>query len=198
MQSLTHAVFLIFTILIIVGHSRFVPDKKKVHFGPGLNPRQWGRWCSSDMECGNGFCQAYMCQCYRGYISWRYMEVCNYEQRTKSTAFLLSFFVGIFGVDWFVLSRGNAGYIVAGFIKLIISLGCIIAWPALITNISRKDTNLPVIVKTVGVLLSLISFIWWLTDWIRVLADVFYDGNRAPLKPWGYDYYSTWPYRGYK
>merc|ERR1712080_26411 len=39
--------------------------------------------------------------------------------KSKLVAFLLSFFLGEFGVDWFYLSNGSAGYIVAGIFKLI-------------------------------------------------------------------------------
>jgi hypothetical protein len=124
------------------------------------------------------------------------MDVCNYQQRTKLAAFLLSFFIGIFGVDWFFLSRGNPAYIVAGIIKLIISLSCIIGWPIIIINISKKKRDLVLVVNIINVILSVTSFIWWLTDWIRILANVFYDGNGAPLQPWGYNYYDRMPYRG--
>jgi len=185
----------IFAFLIILGYSHFVPQRDKVHFGRVSFPRRWGRWCVEDNECGRGFCRAYMCECYRGYITWRFMEVCNYQQRTKLTAFLVSFFVGIFGIDWFVLSRGQAGYIIGGIIKLLISLGCIIGWPIVVVNLSKKKPNLVIVANMINVTLSVTSFMWWLTDWIRILADVFYDGNGAPLQPWGYTSYDRFQYR---
>ena len=197
MRNLIYIFIIFSTLLIIVSYSRFIPSRDKVHFGRISQPRRWGRWCSNDNECGRGFCRAYICQCYRGYISWRYMDACNYEQQKKLTAFLTSFFVGIFGVDWFYLSRGNGGYIVVGIIKALISLGCMIGWPIVIINISKKKPNLLVVANVINVILSVTSFVWWLTDWIRVLADVFYDGHRAPLQPWGYSYYDRIPYRGY-
>ena len=130
-----------------------------------------------------------MCQCYRGYISWYYLEACSYEQRTKLAAFLVSFFVGPLGVDWFLLSRGNAGYIVTGIIKLLISLVCAIGWPLVFLNASKKKPKQVAIANIFNIIVTAASVIWWLTDWIRVLADVFYDGHGAPLQPWGYDYY---------
>lgn len=159
-------------------------------------PRRWGRWCQDDSECGRGYCEAYMCQCYRGYISWYFMETCSYEQRTKLSAFLVSFFVGILGIDWFLLSRGNPGYIVAGMIKMIISLGFCFGWVFIVRNASRKDRKQLFVGYVISIVLTATSIIWWLTDWIRVLADVFYDGNGAPLQPWGYEYfYERTPYR---
>jgi hypothetical protein len=186
MHNFIHYFLITFTLLPIIGYSSFVPSPEKVHFGRVAHPRRWDRWCTGNYDCGRGFCRAYTCQCYRGYITWRYMDVCNYEQRTKLTAFLVSFFVGTFGVDWFVLSRGNAGYIVAGIIKLLVSCGCIFGWPIIIVGLSKANPNMIVAGRGINTVLSLASSVWWLTDWIRILADVFYDGNGAPLQPWGY------------
>ena len=188
--------FIVLTCLTIAGQSHFVPNRQNVHFGNVKYPRRWGRWCSEDMECGRGFCEAYMCQCYRGYITWHFMEVCAYEQRTKLSAFLVSFFVGLFGIDWFVLSRGNPGYIVTGIIKLIISLAFCFGWAFILRGAAKKDRNQIRLAYIINILLTATSILWWLTDWIRVLADVFYDGNRAPLQPWGYqNYYDRMPSR---
>jgi hypothetical protein len=189
--------FLILTFVTIVGESRFVPRPEKVHFGSVTFPRRWGSWCSNDIDCGLGYCRAYMCECYRGYISWYYMEPCAYEQRSKLTAFLVSFFVGILGIDWFYLSRGNGGYIVAGIIKLLISCGCLFGWPFLYATGTKKSRNYIITGNVINGILTAISLIWWLTDWIRILADTFHDGHGAPLKPWGYDYFynNRIPYR---
>lgn len=196
MHNIIHSVIISFLLFTTVGYSRSVHERNKVHIGLGraFYSGPWGRWCTQNIECGRGFCQGYVCQCYPGYITWRQMEVCNYQQRTKLTAFLVSFFVGILGIDWFVLSRGQGGYIVAGIFKMIISFGCITAWPLIIIVISRKKPRLLFSTQIIAVVLSLTSFIWWLTDWIRVLANVFYDGNGAPLQPWGYNYYNRMPY----
>lgn len=201
MRDIIHLVlvisFFILASITIVGESRFVPRPEKVHLGSMINPRRWGSWCSTDSECGLGYCRAYMCECYRGYITWYFMETCAYEQRTKLTAFLVSFFVGTLGIDWFVLSRGNAGYIIAGIIKLIISFGCCIGWPLILVSAAKKSRNYIVTGNVINVIFTAISVIWWLTDWIRILANVFRDGNGAPLQPWGYDYYynNRMPYR---
>jgi len=70
-------------------------------------------------------------------------------QYSKLAAFLVSFFVGVLGADWFYLSAGSAAYIVAGIFKLITAGG---------------------------------FGVWWLVDWIRVLADTFPDGNGISLR----------------
>ena len=187
--------FIVLATVAVVGRSHYVPNPERVHFGRMTYPRRWGRWCSEDIECGLGYCRAYMCQCYRGYISWYFTEICTYEQRSKLTAFLVSFFVGIFGIDWFVLSRGNIGFIIAGLIKMFIGLGCCAGWPFALIDRSTKSRNRVLVSNVVAVILTITSVVWWLTDWIRILADVAPDGHGAPLRPWGYDYEDRIPFR---
>jgi len=117
--------------------------------------------CVSNRECNNGNCVFYdegvsdrkVCECESGWITYGDSEVCSYKQKDKLIAFLLSFFVGEFGADWFYLYRenGSGGYIAAGIFKILTAGG-------------------------LG--------IWWLIDWIRILADAFPDALDAPLSPW--------------
>ena len=44
---------------------------------------------------------------------------CAYLAKSKLVAFLLSFFMGGLGIDWFYLSVGSASYIVGGIVKII-------------------------------------------------------------------------------
>ncbi|KAG5178225.1 hypothetical protein JKP88DRAFT_169122 [Tribonema minus] len=88
------------------------------------------------------------CECNTGYVSTDSLQ-CNYAQKSELVTFLLSFFVGYLGADWFYLADGDAGYIVAGVFKLIITGG---------------------------------FGIWWLIDWIRILANAFPDGNGVELE----------------
>jgi len=112
--------------------------------------------CHADSDCNNnGECQlnsqgTTYCNCDDGYITTNDDGLCGYHQRRKLVAFLFSFFLGSYGVDWFYLyNNGNGGYIVAGVFKIITLGGCTI---------------------------------WWLIDWIRVLADAFPDGNGEDLE----------------
>jgi len=194
-QSCIVVSLLILIVAIVFNESRFVGQQDRLNSGPFMNPRQWGRWCSDDNECGRGFCQAYICQCYPGYITWRYMDACAYEQRKKLTVFLLSLFVGMFGVDWFVLSRGTAGYIVAGIIKALVTCSCCLIWPCVFINLRKKSRRQNLFVNMINVILTICSLVWWLIDWIRILSDVFYDGHGAPLYPWTRpNYYNRIPY----
>ena len=116
--------------------------------------------CKTQGECGNGICEigvkwnetttVHLCKCDEGYINYD-GKPCEYGQKSKLTAFLISFFLGELGGDWFYLSQGSGAYIVGGIFKLL----------------------------TLGGL-----GIWWLVDWIRILADTFYDGNGEVLTGW--------------
>ena len=76
--------------------------------------------CTTDADCDNGKCDtaSSKCQCTKGYATFNNVS-CNYEQKSKLTAFLVSFLAGGIGVDWFYLANGNGGYIAAGVFKLL-------------------------------------------------------------------------------
>ena len=80
----------------------------------------------------------------------------SYKKKSKLAAFILSIVFGYLGVDWFYLSVGQAGYIFAGVIKVIMNIVCIFCC------------------CPCGV-------IWYFVDIIRILADLFPDGNNVPL-----------------
>lgn len=117
----------------------------------GLHQCQVDSDCGIHARCYHSSNNETICICEEGYIRTGKSTTCNYKQRDKLVAFLLSLFVGALGMDWFYLARTSEGYIVAGVFKLITCGGC---------------------------------GIWWLVDWIRILADGFPDGNGEELKPW--------------
>jgi len=92
---------------------------------------------SCSLACGLGTCVEFplslgslpspICICTKPYIS-TINSKCSYTGKSKLAAFLLSFFVGGLGVDWFYLSTGDAGYIAAGIFKLITFSGLVIWW----------------------------------------------------------------------
>ena len=93
--------------------------------------------CERNRDCGNGTCfddegEKY-CVCDGNYINYE-GGVCNYHQVDKLTMFLVSFFVGPLGVDWFLSAvPGSAqfgGYIAAGVFKLLTCGGLFIWWIA--------------------------------------------------------------------
>jgi hypothetical protein len=91
-----------------------------------LNKRANHVPCSNNSQCNNGECvpstsfneSSGVCKCDKFYVNHK-GGVCNYEMRPKLNTFLASFLGGCVGADWFYLSRGNGGYIVAGVFKLL-------------------------------------------------------------------------------
>ena len=47
-----------------------------------------------------------VCKCDDGYLDWE-GKPCVYAKKSKLTAFLLSFFIGGLGADWFYLAQGG-------------------------------------------------------------------------------------------
>jgi len=105
--------------------------------------------CTSQGECGEGgTCKfgleidakgtkANICECDSGWINHD-GKPCSYELKSKLTAFLLSFFLGLLGADWFYLSQGSGAYICAGIFKIItggaLGLWCLIDWIRILAN----------------------------------------------------------------
>ena len=149
--------------------------------------------CSSSSACNNGVCNNGACVCFSGFITYQ-NSPCSYEQKQKLTTFLLSFFAGAFGADWFYLARGNSGYLAAGCFKLITGLffivgicfGCCTSICMLIDKPSVKTIGfcLSISIGILVLICSLANAIWCTVDWIRVLADAFKDGNGVSLKNW--------------
>ena len=79
-----------------------------------------GEACTTSDTCGNGRCENMVCVCISGYVSRT--GTCNYEQRDKIVAFMLSFFLGWTGADWFYLSRGIGGMIPYNFLCFLLKL----------------------------------------------------------------------------
>lgn len=148
--------------------------------------------CTTDANCNNGVCISLQCVCSKGYAD-RDGVACTYKQKEKVIAFCLSFFIGFFGADWFYLAAGNGVYVFAGIMKLLTGmfffLGCI---PLLIAGLfaglsrdsifGRVGTIVGVILITLMLLFVSTSILWYFIDWIRILTDVFKDGNNIGLK----------------
>ena len=106
------------------------------------------------------------------------------NSRSKLVAFLLSLFLGGFGVDWFYLSIGNFVYIVVGIIKLLlISSGglccCVVSCDFF--GVKEKCSAMMGPCRAV---FAIALFVWWVVDWVRILLDSFDDGLGHPLTAW--------------
>jgi TM2 domain-containing membrane protein YozV len=99
--------------------------------------------CVTNIDCVQGICNTNasfpVCICNRGWgLARDGSNICTYQKKSKLAAFLLSFFLGGLGADWFYLSVGNAGYIVAGVFKLLtlggIGIWWLVDWIRILTN----------------------------------------------------------------
>lgn len=140
---------------------------------------KYSKKCTYSSDCvAHSQCVSGECECTNGWTTENDDAPCGYEQKSKWTAFLLSFFIGNLGADWFYLSNGHAGYIVAGVFKLIISCCCC----GSARHTSSKGTD-ETSAAGIGItsLIGCGSSIWWLVDWIRILVAKFPDGNGVSL-----------------
>lgn len=144
-----------------------------------LKPKIHLSTCITDRDCHkHGYCKDGNCVCDKGWLTWLNSRQCSYKQTSKIFAFVLSFLFGFVGIDWFFLSRKDTLYILCGILKLLISTGCCI-WSPLAAK--SKSKNATTAASCLSVSLTLIAFIWWFVDWIRVLFNSFPDGNGASL-----------------
>merc|ERR1712025_787896 len=98
-----------------------------------------------------------------------------YEAKSKLVAFLLSFFLGGLGIDWFYLSIGTAGYICAGIAKIIFVVITPICGKAMMSSGDGMAV-------CGGCCLCIMpGLVWCLADWIRILTGAFPDGNGMEL-----------------
>lgn len=136
-------------------------------------------FCNTDNDCEkNSWCNGYVCECKAGWLTWYTNQSCSYKQLSKSSACVISFFTGGVGADWFFLSRHNVLYILVGFAKVLIFIASCI-WNRL-AAMTATQTSLTM-ASCFATCLPVISFFWWLTDWIRIFFNYFPDGNGAPL-----------------
>ena len=169
-----------------IAHGKYLRNSNQSQFSGAQQTRTVNSPCTTDSNCADHEqCRNSLCQCEDGYIVWGTPNnTCSYKQIPKLVGFLVSFFVGNLGIDWFVLSKGDGGYITAGVFKLLMSCGCCIMVPFIVISAIRKSATWGVVGYILTTILTLGASVWWLVDWIRILANAFPDGNGAPLKGW--------------
>lgn len=169
------------TCAVPVQKTELSPDKKNNITKTGIllsDPQncQYSGDCPEHSECVNG-----KCKCVRGWDTGKDGVFCSYEKKSKLTAFLLSFLIGNFGADWFYLAQGNALYIIAGIFKLLAACGCC---SIIFSACTECCKDLAPCFGCLSMIWSCGGGIWWVVDWIRILADAFPDGNGVSLYDW--------------
>ena len=96
-------------------------------------------------------------------------------QKSKLADFLLSFFLGGFGADWFYLSRGVASYIIVGMVKMLLMISQVRC-----SYTTEEGTEHRLECECCGrcgrLVIVCSIFIWWVVDWMRILDNNFPDG----------------------
>ena len=138
--------------------------------------------CIKNQLCNNGQCvkispMKTSCICFKPFVDFQ-GHPCKEKGSSKLVAFLLSFFVGGFGADWFYLSRGDADFIIIGILKCFITgilpffLFCC-GMSCYAINPDEDGVFWWVGLFCVTPLLALLIItgsIWWLVDWIRIIS----------------------------
>ena len=90
--------------------------------------------CKFDFDCGfNGYCKQLnttsgLCFCNKGQYTLVNKDFCGYTQVPTLMAFLISFFVGVCGIDRCILARGNVCFTCLGVLKAFTLGGLGIWW----------------------------------------------------------------------
>ena len=142
--------------------------------------------CRTQELCNHGECiltnNIISCKCFKPFV-YHHGEPCKEEGKSKLAAFLLSFFAGGFGAEWFYLSGGDSSFIIIGMLKIfittIIPFLCFCCWMCGFIGAMMLDDEdaggvcagigLFCLVPLVGILM-LAGFIWWMVDWIRIVS----------------------------
>lgn len=133
--------------------------------------------CSNHGECVlDAQNETMSCQCQTGYAN----DNCSYMLKSKSKAFLLSFFLGSAGADRFYL-----GYLVTGVFKLLMTLMlCIIICLPLVCLccMDERYHSACITCSILGfIFLFLGIWIWWLVDWLLIVTNSIPDSQGYPL-----------------
>ena len=110
---------------------------------------------------------------------------CEYELRSQEVSFLLSVFLGYFGMDWWYQSQNHWLYILVGFLKLLLTvvpisvfLGCsdrlgVLMWEWQMRETYKSyghvhRTKLQSISFYITLICMLLALIWWVVDFVLI------------------------------
>ena len=133
--------------------------------------------CEKDSLCNYGQCiqlntNQVTCKCEKPYVDHD-NQFCAAKGKSKLTLFLLSFFAGGFGADWFYMSSGDSIFICVGIIKIFMFsiFPLIIFFLGLLVALFI-DKHFGETLVMAGIIIFLLAgLIWWFVDWIRIVSD---------------------------
>ena len=141
--------------------------------------------CLDSSSCSkNGIClNKTHCNCSKGYKTIIIQEVfpslfqCNYFQKSKLTAFLISFFLGPLSFDQFYLGNN-----ILGLIKLFIPSSLILVGVSMFIIGKKNDSRtIQICGKILEFNATILLIIWWFIDWILILSNYYKDLNNVEM-----------------
>lgn len=151
--------------------------------------------CTSYASCNyNGVCaDQFTCICYDGYTTHDSHDntSCNYQQKSRTTAFLLHFFLGWWGFGEFYLGNGNLGGGQLGLSVGGIAFACIVAAIAGCCSKGCKDRfgDKEFLGGTCVIVCYFVIWfvgveIWWIYDCVTIGTGVRTDGHGVAISGW--------------
>jgi TM2 domain-containing membrane protein YozV len=141
--------------------------------------------CLNSTSCSsNGLCQnSTHCQCSEG-MSTLYDKSsnphsfqCNYNQKSRKIAFLLSFFLGPLSFDQFYLGNNFLG-----LVKLLLPSSLILIGISLfVIGKAKKNYDCQFTGRVFEFIATVFIILWWLIDWILIISNSYSDLNSIPM-----------------
>ena len=103
-------------------------------------------------------------------------ETVDLKPRSKLVAFLLSFFLGGFGADWFEI------FIIIGIVKFILITLAGFCFFSFDLKLCKCELSKIAFLVPCLWIVRLFIFLWWVVDWARVLTNTFTDGSGMQLQ----------------
>ena len=184
-----------FLVLLVVSLSHHHPTQRhsQEHVYNGNPSVIMLDTCKENNLCNHGTCillesNNVSCRCEKPYVDYT-GEACSKKGKSMVSAFLISFFFGGLGADWFYMSSGDPVYILIGCVKLIIlfllplslcwiwKLGILSKW--ILDSYTYTETDksgcvwilLFWIMPGILVIICLTGSVWWVVDWARVVDE---------------------------
>ena len=135
--------------------------------------------CTDNHDCNNmGECYINECICNYCWINYKVTtKQCNYKQKNQLIVFILSFILGIFGMDHIYI--GN--YILA-IPKLLLFIIFISIYKFIPINNDVFNNKRKMVIMCV--IFGLITFIWYMNDVILFGLNTYTDENNIQLCRW--------------
>lgn len=188
-KNFTLSLFLIgYVIVALFSTKSIVKTKsssqfKQKHLTAFNNSAQFNYTCKDNSSCSfNGHCiNSTHCICNELYTtvlnSTTQNFQCNYNQRSKQTAFLISLFLGPTGMEHLYI--GNYSLAI---LKLIIPF-CLIILGTIVFIFGKKKENLKAVIlgKVFEFSATIIIIIWWVIDLVLIACNIYNDENNISL-----------------